>query len=116
MKFIITKDYSRNNDDREFIINKSEKYTHNYNGVIKEYEREVYYFCSAIIKVREDWKLDNELSIISDTDSIQYRPKAIYLNSKGYYYKNGKVIYLTEDEVNEMLDFSWKAYKFLRNI
>lgn len=105
MKFAANRTISYTNDDRVLILQREEKYFRNSDKLTS-----VKYLCCALIEVTRDWKDDDEFPVVSDTDSIQIRPKAIFKSSKGYYYKSGKTIYLTGDEVKEMETFI-KKYK-----
>lgn len=61
-------------------------------------------FVCAMVKVTEDFKEDGLTVLTSDTDSIQIRPKQLFCNTKGYYYKlHGKNIYVDKDEVRIFL-------------
>jgi hypothetical protein len=116
MKFIINKEVSYTHEDRVRILKRQEAFTNTYSdGRKSEHTWEVTYLCNAVIKVTNDWNIEDEFSIVSDTDSIQYRPKGIFGNKKGYFYKNGGTIYLTKEEVDEMLLFIQKARIFLEN-
>lgn len=112
MKFAVNKTISYTNDDRVLIFERNEDYFNN------SYVRLVKYLICGLIEVTRDWNDDDEFPIVSDTDSVQIRPKSIFKSSKGYYYKNSsgrnksaKTVYLTESEVNEMLDFIEKFKK-----
>jgi hypothetical protein len=114
MKFAVNKTISYTNDDRVLIFERNEDYFNN------GYTRLVKYLVCALIEVTRDWNDDDELPIVSDTDSIQIRPKAIFKSSKGYYYKNSsgrgksaKTVYLTDSEVNEMKEFIKKFKEYL---
>ena len=109
MKFIIVKEICYTNDDRVVILKRNEDYFKR-----GQETTQVKYLCNAVIKVTEDWKLEDEFSIVDDMSSIQYRPKGIFVNKKGVYYKNKGVVYLTKEEVDEMLIFMTKALSFLR--
>lgn len=108
MKFAVNRTISYTSDDRVLIFEKNEKYISTVDNLFQ-----VKYLCCALIEVTRDWKDDDEFPIVSDTDSIQIRPKGIFKSSKGYYYKSGKTIYLTDEEVNQMNDF---INKFLNSI
>lgn len=105
MKFAANRTLEYTSKDRFLIVEREEKYYRNDDNL-----RLVRYFCCALIEVTRDWKEDDEFPIVSDTDSIQIRPKAIFKSSKGYYYKSNKTVYLTGDEVKEMETFI-KKYK-----
>ena len=99
MRFAVNRTISYTNDDRVLILERDEPYF--IDGGLSS----VKYLCCALIEVTRDWKDDEEFPIVSDTDSIQIRPKSIFKSSKGYYYKSGKTIYLTDGEVAEMHEF-----------
>lgn len=66
------------------------------------------YAVCAIVNVTKDFNpYSDELILIEyDTSSFQIRPKLIYKDKKGYYYKPyGKVVRLTELEMKEVDDF-----------
>jgi len=116
MKFIINKEVGYNHKDRVCIFKRDEKYTSTYrDGRTTENSWLVNYFCNAVINVTKDWNYEDKFSIVSDTDSIQYRPKAIFRNSKGYFYKSGKAIYLTKEEIEEMFLFIIEAKTYIEN-
>lgn len=99
MRFAVNRTISYTNDDRVLILERDEPY------FIDGRLSSVKYLCCALIEVTRDWEDDEEFPIVSDTDSIQIRPKGIFKSSKGYYYKSGKTIYLTDGEVSEMYEF-----------
>lgn len=109
MKFIINKTIQYTQEDRVEILSREEDYFKN--GV----ERTVKYLCNAVICVTKDWNPDDDFSLVQDTDSIQYRPKGIFKNSKGFYYKNKGTQYLTDLEKEEMFNFILAAKKYLEN-
>lgn len=110
MKFAIDKS-TWNYKDRAEILNREESSTYN-----PEYVRRVWYRPMIIVKVTCDWDEKDLFPIIDDTDSIQYRPKSIYVNNKGeYYYKNSqkKREYFTPIETKMLLDYMNTAKKYL---
>jgi hypothetical protein len=114
MKFAINRSISYTNEDRVLILERTEDYFNNGNTY------PVKYLPCVLIEVTRDWNNNDEFPIVSDTDSIQIRPKAIFKSSKGYYYKNpgsrtksGKTIYLTDAEVSEMEEFIKRFKKYL---
>lgn len=109
MKFIINKTIHYTQEDRVEILKREEDYFENGTTMT------VKYLCNAVICVTKDWNPDDDFSIISDTDSIQYRPKGIFKSSKGYFYKNKGTVYLTNIEVEEMFNFILSAKKYLEN-
>lgn len=61
-------------------------------------------FVCAMVKVTEDFKEDGLTVLTSDTDSIQIRPKQLFKNTKGYYYKLGSSrVYVRTSDVEEFL-------------
>lgn len=61
-------------------------------------------FVCAMVKVTEDFKEDGLTVLTSDTDSIQIRPKQLFCNTKGYYYKLGSSrVYVRTSDVEEFL-------------
>ena len=90
MKFIIIKDYSKSKDRLRV---KSDEPIWPYKTV------------GALIQVTTDFDpYSNEIQTVSGTDSFQIRPKAIYVNKKNDYYwmYEGKKVYLSESEVEEL--------------
>jgi len=108
MKFAANRTIGYTNDDRVLILQREEQYLSTSDRLTS-----VKYLCCALIEVTRDWMDDDEFPIVSDTDSIQIRPKGIFKSSKGHYYKSGKTIYLTDEEVNQMNEF---INKFLNKI
>lgn len=101
MKFIIVKEICHISDDRVVILKRNEDYFNR-----GQETTTIKYLCNAVIKVTEDWKLENEISVVDDTSSIQYRPKGIFGNNKG-------TVYLSKEEVDGMFVFMRKALDFL---
>lgn len=67
---------------------------------------------AILVNVTENFELNNVVEIIDDTDSFQIRPKAIHMNSKGYYYKlNSSPVYLTDDQIKDMEVYISRAKK-----
>lgn len=101
MKFAIERTISYTHKDRVKICTKQEDYFKNNSSY------EVRYMLVALIKTTEDFDLENNFNIVSITDSIQYRPKAIFGNSKGYFYKgtDKKIKYLTQEETDQLLAY-----------
>lgn len=68
---------------------------------------------AILVNVTEDFKLNNDVEIIDDTNySFQIRPKAIHMNSKGYYYKlNNSPVYLTDVQIKDMEVYISRAKK-----
>lgn len=116
MKFITNIQYTTNTKDRVFI--KQEMYDYcksNTPQVAKSVM--CTFFVSAIIKTTEDFYIDLDSDIIqtcSDSYSVQYRPKAIYKNSKGYFYKlnHSQRVYLTKQQEEDLLIYIEVAKKF----
>lgn len=107
MKFVTNIQYTTNTKDRVFI--KQEMYDY-FKSSQPQVAKSVMctFFVSAIIKTTEDFYIDLDNDIIqtcTDSCSVQYRPKAIYKNSKGYFYKlnNSQRIYLTKQQEEEDL-------------
>ena len=100
MKFAANRTLEYTSKDRFLIVEREEKYYRNDDSL-----RLVRYFCCALIEVTRDWKEDDKFPVVSDTDSIQIRPKAIFKSPKGYYYKSNKTVYLTDVEVEQMNQF-----------
>lgn len=116
MKFIINKAIGYTHKDRVLILKREETRSVTCsNGRKEEYQKETVYLCNVVLKVTNDWNLEDEFSIVDDKDSIQYRPKAIFASNKGYFYKNPKVTYLSKDEVDKMLVFIRNASEYLTN-
>lgn len=110
MKFAINRDSFYSNS-RALILQREEDI----------YKRDqlvsVYYRPMIIVKVTCDWDEKEIFPIIEDTDSIQYRPKSIYVLNGKYYYKNAqkKREYLTPIETKSLLDYINVAKKYLEN-
>ena len=92
---------------------------------VKEFVAEVDYFKNGkkveckflpaiIVKTTSDFELTSEKTqIVSDTCSVQFRPKAIHANKKGFFYKlGGKSIYLTKEQTE---DYFETAYEWMLN-
>lgn len=112
MKFITNIQYTTNTKDRVFI--KQEMYDY-FKSVAKSVM--CTFFVSAIVKTTEDFHIDLDSDIIqtcSDSCSVQYRPKAIYKNNKGYFYKlnNSQRVYLTKQQEEELLIYIEVAKNF----
>lgn len=68
------------------------------------------FFINAIILTTKDFDINSdEIQTCSSNDSYQYRPKAIYKNRKGYFYKLDKPIYLTKEQEIGMFEFIEKC-------
>jgi len=109
MKFIIVKEIGYTNDDRVVILKREEDYFKH------GHTTEVKYLCNVVVMVTKDWNYDTKFSIVDDTASIQYRPKGIFRNKKGFYYKNKGTVYLSNDEVEEMLLYMSEALEYLNS-
>jgi len=109
MKFCIEKTIHYTSEDRVKITTKKEHYFND------EHIWDVKYMCNALIKTTEDFDINNTFPIVSDTCSIQIRPKGIFASKKGYFYKgtNKERVYLKKEEVDDMLLFINKSIKFL---
>lgn len=99
MKFAVNRTIATS-QDRVLIIEREELY-HSHHTETSQ----VKYYCCALIEVTRDWPALALYPIVKDTDSIQIRPKAIYRNSTGYYYKNKINQYLTPTEIDSMEKF-----------
>lgn len=108
MKFAIERTISYTHKDRVKILTADEDYFNQGNNWA------VKYMAVALIKVTSDFDLEKKFNIIGDTDSVQYRPKGIFKNSKGYFIKNKKTVYLTDDEVADLLKYITKAKKHIK--
>ena len=94
MKFIIINDYS-NSEDR-LRVESDEPITSQF------IETKT---VGVLVQVTKDFDpYSDEIQIVSGTDSFQIRPKAIYINKKNDYYwmSEGKRVYLSESEVEEL--------------
>ncbi|AXF52368.1 MAG: hypothetical protein [Caudoviricetes sp.] len=116
MKFITNIQYTTNTKDRVYI--KQEMYDY-FKSNLPQVAKSVMctFFVSAIIKTTEDFYIDLDDDIIqtcSDSCSVQYRPKAIYKNNKGYFYKlnNSQRVYLKQESEKELLEYIEIAKKF----
>ena len=100
----------------KFIINEQLRYYHNDRVVIENGSPA--YLCSIYIQTTKDFDIDDEFVIISnDSNSVQFRPKSIYFNTLGYYYKmNSNTIYLDDYTVKEMKKFIIKAKKHIESL
>ncbi len=81
-----------------------------------------YCYLNVIVLTTADWDLEDEYPKITNTSSIQYRPKLVHRSIKGYYYnesyyKNGlkssKRVYLESLEVISIIE---KFKEHLENI
>ena len=97
MKFIIINDYS-NSEDR-LRVESDEPITSQF------IETKT---VGVLVQVTKDFDpYSDEIQIVSGTDSFQIRPKAIYINKKNDYYwvNDGKRVYFSESEVEELVMF-----------
>ena len=112
MKFCIEKTISYTNVDRVKITTKKEDY----------FERNtlynVNYMCNVLIKVTEDFNIEHQFPIVSDTCSIQIRPKGIFKSNKGYFYKGNdkQRVYLSKEEELKMINYIEKAKNYIEAI
>jgi predicted GH43/DUF377 family glycosyl hydrolase len=102
MKYIIIRDCKSNLKKDRFIINydtKSEMYNIATLGLLEE---------------SKDFNLKDEIIVCENFDSYQLRPKALYKNNKGIYYKKSinrgylkkqEIYYLDEKEIKELDNF-----------
>lgn len=109
MKFALNIDYMN--------YNSKERVTA-FTGQLEYYkgnEREYNFHVNALVLTTEDFSinLDSDIiQIVSDSCSVQYRPKGLHKNTKGVFYKiNGKSVYLNSKEVVEMGSFISEANK-----
>lgn len=96
MKFVILNDYS-NSKDRLRV--KSDEPT----PTIPEFKE--IKTVGVLIEVVKDFDpYSDEIQIMRNIDSFQIRPKAIFVNKKNDYYwmYEGKRVYLSESEVEEL--------------
>jgi len=112
MKFCIERTIAYTNQERVIITTKKEDYFE------RGYEYDVKYMCNAIIETTRDFNLDEKFPIVSDTDSIQIRPKGIFRSNKGYFYKgsNKERVYLNKIEEMQMYDYILKAKIYLKDL
>lgn len=76
-----------------------------WNGIYDYYN--VMVVC-ALVNVTKDFdpNSDDLIEIDSDTDSYQIRPKLIYKDKKGYFYKpHGKVVRFKKEDVEQLIKF-----------
>lgn len=106
MKFAINIEYGNYNSDKRVTA-----FTAPYNYFNREGIVECKFHVNAIILTTCDFTLDSdEIQKVSDSCSIQYRPKGLHKNTKGVFYKlDGKPIYLTPDEIEELNEFISKC-------
>lgn len=77
----------------------------------ESWSRNLIYYIGSLVTVTKDFELNPAnsaaIQIVEETDSIQIRPKAIYLSKKGtYYYRmSNKRVYLTDKETDELKGF-----------
>jgi hypothetical protein len=109
MKFIINQEIGYVHKDRVRILKRMEDYFNHGS------ETEVQYLCNAVIKTTQDWDMEEEFPIVGDTASIQIRPKGIFQNTKGFYYKgpDKKSVYLTKEEMEDMFKYILRAKQFI---
>lgn len=96
MKFGIERTIGHVHKDRFKICTKEEKYFKNL-----EHLRDVKYMLVTLIKTTEDFNLEANFNIVNSTDSLQYRPKAIFENKKGFFFYKStdkKTKYLSKEE------------------
>lgn len=104
MKFALNIEYgNHNNKDRVTAFDGLYQYFNSNN------EKKVHckFHVNAIIKTTIDFDVNSDMiQIVSDSSSVQYRPKGLHKNTKGVFYKlNGKPIYLDQKESYELEDF-----------
>lgn len=109
MRFGINRSIHYGASDRVLILEREEDYFD------KGTTLNVKYFCCALVMVTEDFDMKDPSPFVTDSCSIQIRPKGIFKSNKGYYYKSKGTIYLTEQEVFEMLDFNRKAKVLIKS-
>ncbi len=112
MKFTIDRTIHHTSSDRIKIVEKKERYFST-----SENLWDVKYMCQALVQVTGDFDMNDEFIIASDTCSVQFRPKSLFINSKGVFYKgqDKKRIFLTKVEINEMESFMLSAKEYILN-
>lgn len=99
MKFALNMEYgNRNSKDRVTAFISPYDYFNNGN------KKDCKFNVNALILTTKEFDIDsNEVQIVTDSCSMQYRPKGLHSNTKGIFYKiNGRPIYLDEKEVFEL--------------
>lgn len=111
MKFCIEETIHYTNVDRVKIVTIKRNYFND------EYQWDVKYMCNVLIEITKDFDIREYFPIVSDTCSVQIRPKGLFKTNKGYFYKgaNKERVYLTKNEEVEMLDYIEKAKVFLKD-
>lgn len=103
MKFVLNVEYGNYNN-----INRVTAFEGLYPYFTKK-EKKVNckFHVNAIIKTTIDFDINSDMiQIVSDSCSVQYRPKGLHKNTKGVFYKlNGKPVYLDQKELYELEDF-----------
>ena len=102
MKFALNTEYGNyNSKNRILAFTGLYDYFKNKNNV------ECKFHVNALILTTKDFDIKSELiQIVSDSCSVQYRPKGLHKNSKGIFYKlNGKSIYLYGEQNEQLSTF-----------
>ena len=104
MKFVMIKEFSWDLSEDKVIIGEiTENYTLHYESERTEERASTNKVSIAYLLEMGDFDISNEFNILSNTASIQIRPKAIYKNNKGYYKKvDNKRVYFNEEERQEI--------------
>ena len=102
MKFALNREYGNHNSDKRVLA---------FTGLtdyFRDREKvECKFHVNALILTTKDFKIDSDnIQLVSDSCSVQYRPKGLHENTKGIFYKmNGKHIYLDGEEKEELQIF-----------
>ena len=111
MKFIMTQkpDATNHNNDEKVVVAK----------VKTQYNTVDVLSLAYLETVRKDFDPDDHFllyNIVTDTASVQIRPKAIYHNDKGYYKKvDGKKMFFSEEETEQIVNAINLARLYVEN-
>jgi hypothetical protein len=73
----------------------------------------------VIIKTNNDFDLDKEFIVAGETDSVQYRPKVLYIDKTGKYFFKKKnrystdKVYIGDSATKELADYIKNAKQYL---
>lgn len=110
MKFIMTRkpDATNYNNDEKVVIAK----------VKTQYNTVDVLSLAYLETVRKDFDLGDPfllLDVVTDTASVQIRPKAIYHNEKGYYKKaDGEKVFFSEEETSRIINAVYLSRIFVK--
>lgn len=102
MKFALNTEYGNHNSDKRVTA-----FTGLYNYFRNRDKVECKFHVNALILTTKDFEIESDnIQLVSDSCSVQYRPKGLHKNTKGIFYKmDGKPVYLDGEEKEELRIF-----------